>query len=106
MLFDGEALADGRVRLGPLIWQPRQAVPAGAVRVAVRPESWRLALHDDGGLPGVVQKSAYLGSTQELTFDTVLGPVFVISTEPLPLWTIGQTLWLGLGGHGVSVLPR
>jgi iron(III) transport system ATP-binding protein len=106
MLFDGRVLADGRAQLGPLTWQPRQNLLPGPVRVAVRPQAWRLTHHDDGGLQGVVQKSAYLGGTQELTLDTALGPVFVVSQEVRPLWTIGQTLWLGLGGHGVSVLPR
>jgi len=106
MLFDGQALPDGRLQLGPLSWRPRGVVPAGAVRVAVRPEAWRLASHDDGGLPAVVQKSAYLGGTQELTLDTALGAVFVVSAEPEPLWAVGQTLWLGLSGHGVAVLPR
>jgi iron(III) transport system ATP-binding protein len=106
MLFDGQALADGRVQLGPLSWQPRRALPAGAVRIAVRPEAWRLTRDDDGGLPGVVSKSAYLGATQELTLDTAVGPVFVVWPEPEPMWTIGQALWLRLSGHGVSVLPR
>jgi len=106
MLFDGQALPDGRVRLGPLSWRPRDALAAGAVRVAVRPEAWRLSGRDDGGLSAVVRKSAYLGGTQELTLDTALGAVFVVWPEPEPLWTTGQTLWLTLGGHGVSVLPR
>ena len=106
MLFDAQALADGRVQLGSLSWQPRMSVAPGAVRVAVRPQAWRLTRHDCGGLPGVVRKSAYLGGTQELTLDTALGPVFVVWQEPEPLWAVGQTLWLSLGDHGVSVLPR
>jgi iron(III) transport system ATP-binding protein len=106
MLFDGQVLADGRVQLGPLSWQPRRAVPVGAVRIAVRPEAWRLASHDEGGLPGLVSKSAYLGATQELTIETAVGAVFVAWPKPEPVWTIGQALWLRLSGHGVSVLPR
>ncbi len=42
MLFDGVALADGTVQLGPLRVRPRLPVAAGAVKVAVRPEAWRL----------------------------------------------------------------
>ncbi|HET7527208.1 MAG TPA: ATP-binding cassette domain-containing protein, partial [Burkholderiaceae bacterium] len=49
MLFDGHALPDGRLQMGSLSWRPRQAAPAGAVRVAVRPEAWRITGHDDGG---------------------------------------------------------
>jgi iron(III) transport system ATP-binding protein len=107
MLFDGQALADGRVQLGPLTWRPQYAVTPGAVRVAARPEAWRLSQQQvDGGLPGVVQKSAYLGGTQEVTLETALGPVFVVCPEPQPLWAVGQHLWLSLSGHGVAVLPR
>jgi iron(III) transport system ATP-binding protein len=105
-LFDGQVLADGRVQLGPLIWRPQHAVRPGPVRVAARPEAWRLSAHVDGGLPGVVQKSAYLGGTQEVTLETKLGPVFVVWPEPQPLWAVGQQLGLSLSGHGVAVLPR
>ncbi|MBE7424494.1 MAG: ABC transporter ATP-binding protein [Ideonella sp.] len=105
-LFDGEALVDGRVRLGPLHWRPRRALPPGAVRVAVRPEAWSVAARDDGGLPGTVQKCAYLGGTQELTIATALGEVFVAWPQPEPPWTPGQAVWLHLSDHGVSVLPQ
>jgi iron(III) transport system ATP-binding protein len=105
MLFDGEALADGSVRLGPLRVQPRQTVAAGAVKVAVRPEAWRLSLDEaPPGLRGTVQKSAYLGSFQELTLDTALGAIFVVSPELDRPWQVGQTAWLSLAGHGLSVV--
>ena len=66
MLFEAQALADGSVQLGPLRVRPRQAVAAGAVKVAVRPEAWRLrpvdaAPPDAPSLPGTVRKCAYLG---------------------------------------------
>ena len=49
MLFDGQALADGTVRLGPLTVTPRKPVPAGPVKVAVRPEAWRLSAQPPEG---------------------------------------------------------
>jgi iron(III) transport system ATP-binding protein len=108
MLFDGQALADGMVQLGPLRVQPRQPVAAGAVKVAVRPEAWRLAAsapaQQASALPGTVQKCAYLGSFQEVTLDTALGSIFVISPELEPPWQIGQPAWLSLAGHGLSVV--
>ena len=105
MLFDGEALADGSVRLGPLRVPPRQPVAPGAVKVAVRPEAWRLSLDESSpGLRGRVQKSAYLGSFQELTLDTALGAIFVVSPELDRPWQVGQTAWLSLAGHGLSVV--
>jgi len=105
MLFDGQAEGDGTVVLGPIRLTPRQPVPPGAVRVAVRPEAWRLSPQEPG-LEAVVQKSAYLGSTQELTLQSALGSIFVVWPEPEPLLRAGQRVWLALSGHGVSVVPR
>jgi iron(III) transport system ATP-binding protein len=104
MLFDGVARADGSVALGPITLMPRQPLATGAVRVAVRPEAWRLSSHGPG-LEAVVQKSAYLGSTQELTLQSALGAIFVVWPEPEPLLAAGQCVWLALSGHGVSVVP-
>jgi iron(III) transport system ATP-binding protein len=106
MLFDGQALADGSVQLGPITLTPRQALAAGPVRVGVRPEAWRLSRHDEGGLEAEVLKSAYLGSVQELTLNTVLGAIFVVWPEPEPLLAAGERVWLRPSGHGVSVVPR
>jgi iron(III) transport system ATP-binding protein len=107
MLFDGQALADGTVRLGPLTVMPRQPVAAGAVKVAVRPEAWRLSAAPPAGgaaLPGTVQKCAYLGSFQEVTLATELGAIFVVSHELEPAWRPGQPAWLALAGRGLSVV--
>ncbi|MBI3367660.1 MAG: ABC transporter ATP-binding protein [Burkholderiales bacterium] len=108
MLFDAELGADGQVRLGDLRFTPRHAPAAGKVKVAVRPEAWRLARVADGdgdaGLPGTVQKSAYLGSFQELTFSTPLGAIFVVSPDLDTPWAAGDSARLSLSGHGVSVV--
>ena len=109
MLFEAQALADGSVQLGPLRVRPRQAVAAGAVKVAVRPEAWRLrpvdaAPPDAPSLPGTVRKCAYLGSFQELTLDTALGAIFVVAPEAEPRWQEGQAACLSLTSRGVSVV--
>jgi iron(III) transport system ATP-binding protein len=104
MLFDAHAHADGTVALGAIMLTPRQPVQTGAVRVAVRPEAWRVSLHAPG-IEAVVQKSAYLGSVQELTLQSPLGSIFVVWPEPEPLLVPGQRVWLDLSGHGVSVVP-
>ena len=110
MLFDGQSLADGSVQLGPLRVQPRQPVATGPVKVAVRPEAWRLSTGQGPpgapGLPGTVQKCAYLGSVQELTLDTALGSIFVVSPELERPWQVGQAVWLSLAGHGLSVVAK
>jgi iron(III) transport system ATP-binding protein len=105
MLFDGQALADGMVRLGPLTVQPRQPVATGAVKVAVRPEAWRLSAADtSGSMSATVRKCAYLGNCQELTLDSALGAIFVVSPDLTLAWQPGQTAWLSLAGHGLSVV--
>jgi len=104
LLFDGEALADGSVRLGPLSIRPANALAAGAVKVAVRPEAWQVVAEGAAPLAGVAVKSAYLGSTHEYTFDTELGAVFVVSPDVSRLIAPGERVSLALAGHGVSVV--
>jgi iron(III) transport system ATP-binding protein len=104
MLFDAVVGADGLVQLGDLRFQPRHAVGAGKVKVAVRPEAWRLSAGGGPGLAGTVQKSAYLGSFQEVTLDTALGAIFVVSPDLEHAWAAGDPAVLGLSGHGVSVV--
>jgi len=106
MLFDGVSLADGSVRLGP-ITLPReraQAIAAGKVKVAVRPEAWEVAPTGEGQLNAVVEKRAYLGSFHEYTFATELGSIFVVSADVRRVWHIGDTVSLRLAGHGLSVV--
>ena len=75
------------------------------MKVAVRPEAWRVgAGARAGALAGTVQKCAYLGSFQEVTLDTALGSIFVISPELEPAWQVGQAAWLSLAGRGLSVV--
>jgi iron(III) transport system ATP-binding protein len=81
--------------------------------VAVRPEAWQVAARSGdsapdaqaGALPGTLRKMAYLGSFLELTVDTPLGEVFVVSPEVDQPWQLGDALLLRLGSHGVSVAP-
>jgi iron(III) transport system ATP-binding protein len=107
MLFAGQALADGSVRLGPLQVAARRAVRAGAVKVAVRPEAWsvsRAAPVPGTSLPGTLLKQAYLGSFQELTVQTELGDIFVVSPDLSQRWLLGDALTVQLNGAGVSVV--
>ena len=103
-LFDGEALPDGSVRIGPLRLRSRQAVQPGAVKAAIRPEAWTLEPGHSEGLNGTIAKQAYLGSYQELVIDTVLGAIFVVSPDTLRQWRVGDVLTLRLNERGVSVV--
>ena len=103
VLFPGIARADGRVQLGPLLITPHHAVAAGAVKVAVRPEAWHIQ-RDGHGIAGVLRKSAYLGSFLEYSFETALGPIFVVSPDLTDVLPLGAQVGLTLAGHGVSVV--
>jgi len=105
MLFSGDALPDGSVCVGPLRIRPRVAVKSGAVKAAIRPEAWTIGPPDGDGMPGIVSKHSYLGSYQELTVDTQIGAIFIISPDTECQWRLGGALTLGLSEHGVSVVP-
>jgi iron(III) transport system ATP-binding protein len=104
MLFAGQAQADGRVTVGPLTVQPQRPVAAGPVKVAVRPEAWRVAPAGEGALNGTVLKRAYLGSHQEVTVATPLGEIFVVSPDMARVWPVGEAVSLALAGGTVSVV--
>jgi iron(III) transport system ATP-binding protein len=91
------------VQLGPLVIISRTTVNAGKVKVAVRPEAWHI--HRDGtGLAAKLLKLAYLGSFFEYTFETALGPIFVVSPDLTDMLTLGAQVGLTLADHGVSVV--
>jgi iron(III) transport system ATP-binding protein len=103
MLFPARADAAGVVTLGPLRISPRQPAPPGAVKVAVRPEAWQVG-PPGHGLNGRLTKLAYLGSNYEYTFETELGPIFVVSPEVGQVLALGTAVGLQLGEHGVAVV--
>jgi iron(III) transport system ATP-binding protein len=103
MLFDGQALADGTVTLGPItLHRPRRS--AGRVKVAVRPEAWQVMAAQQGPLAARLSKRAYLGNAYEYTFETELGAVFVLSSDVEHPHAVGDVLSLALAGHGLSVV--
>ena len=102
-LFDAHIDAAGTVALGPLRFAARRAPPAGPVRVAIRPEAWRIGAAGDG-LPARLTRSAYLGNTIEYYFDTSLGEVLVVSPDLAGRLAVDQSVGLRLRTHGVAVL--
>ena len=106
MLLPGTADGDSGVALGPLRVTPLRPVRPGAVRVAVRPEAWRVEAATAGapGLPGRLAKAAYLGSHQELTITTDLGEIFVVSGDVARHWSPGEEVRLTLPGGRLSVV--
>ncbi|MEO8311143.1 MAG: ABC transporter ATP-binding protein [Caldimonas sp.] len=104
VLFDGLALPDGTIRLGPLAIRPAFAHAPGKVRIAIRPEAWQVGAPGAGALAATVAKTAYLGSARETTFDTELGPIFVVCADEGSAIRAGDVASLDLGTHGHSVL--
>jgi iron(III) transport system ATP-binding protein len=103
MLFDATVGEDGVASLGPLrLKLPRVAAP-GAIKLAIRPEAWQvLPAGTPSTLSGTLLKHAYLGSFAELTVQTVLGEIFVVSSDVARGWRAGDALALGLGSSGVA----
>ena len=105
MLFDAFAQADGQVRLGPLVTRCAPSGAAGPVKLAVRPEAWEVQSNAGAGaLPATLTKRAYLGSFCELSFDTELGTIFVVSPDVHSPFGVGQRCGLRLPGRGVCVV--
>ena len=103
VLFTARADAAGAVSLGPLRIGPRQGVKAGVVNVAVRPEAWHIG-PPGTGLAACLAKAVYLGSNYEYSFETELGPIFVVSPDLGNVLSVGADVGLRLADHGVSVV--
>jgi iron(III) transport system ATP-binding protein len=103
MLFNGRVAAGREVQLGPLRIPLKESAPEGAVKVAVRPEAWRVG-PPGSGLPARLAKLAYLGSGYEYTFTTELGPIFVVSNEVGRVLPADADVGLSLAEHGVCVV--
>jgi iron(III) transport system ATP-binding protein len=102
-VFDVEAAADGSVRLGPFELQLRRKRPDGPLRVMVRPEAWRILAAGADGLPGRIERCAYLGHGVEYLIDTDLGALLVSTDNADALHQPGAPVTLMLGQRGVSV---
>ena len=57
-----------------------------------------------GALEGRLGKRAYLGNVMELSVDTALGEIFVVSPDVQRDWQLGETLGLRLSERGLSVV--
>jgi len=91
-------------QLGPLRVPSPALLPAGPVKIAVRPEAWVIGPATSAGVAARLTKRTYLGSIMEYTFASTLGDIFVVSPQvQLPL-DVGAPVSLTLAGHGVSVV--
>jgi iron(III) transport system ATP-binding protein len=111
--FMGEALllpaavtASGQVRLGPLEWRAPASAPVGSVRVAVRPEAWRVGDAGEFALPAEVLKSTYLGGFYEYTLATEIGELFVVCPHVDRQRRPQETISVGVHGRGLSIVAN
>jgi iron(III) transport system ATP-binding protein len=81
----------------------RHPGPAGPVRVAARPEAWRLRHCSHIGLAGTVMRRSYLGRTFEYLVQTSLGRVLVHAPAAGLGLEAGAPVTLQLGARGVWV---
>ena len=90
----GEVLGPGRISIGgAMLETAMRAHPAGAASLAVRPESIRLTAPEEaGGLPGRVQRAAFLGQTREYEVETAAGTLFVVTPAAAPAWDEGAAV--------------
>ena len=106
-LFDGRVDDEGTVWLGPL-----RVIASGAAdralpapKIAVRPHAWTIV--DSGpGLDATLSKAAFLGHAWELSFDSGIGPVFMVTTNSANLLSVGDPARLQLTGSGVSIIQE
>ena len=103
MLLPAQSDAHGAIQMGPLRFQAKAKVHAGAVKVAVRPEAWKIG-PPESGLAATLVKRSYLGNLFEYTFNTELGALFVTSTDLTTPRAVNDQVGLSLGQHGVSVV--
>lgn len=91
-VLDGEVLGPGRIALGgtELETAMRAHLP-GPAQIAVRPEAVTL-LPAGAGLPGRVQRAAFLGQTREYEVETPAGMLFVVSPAAAPAFAPGDAV--------------
>jgi iron(III) transport system ATP-binding protein len=91
-VLDGEVIGPGRVALGGVaLTTAMRDHPTGPAQLAVRPESITLAASGEG-LPGRVQRAAFLGQTREYEIETPAGQVFVVTPAAAQAFAPGDAL--------------
>ena len=86
---------------------PHRGLPAGPVKIAVRPEAVMLEAAGDGdGLTGTVSKSTYVGSHVEYTLDTGLGEIFVADYQFDAWIPAGTRVRIAFRQRGVTLLEN
>ncbi|MBO0904839.1 ABC transporter ATP-binding protein [Jiella sonneratiae] len=101
----GHGAGRARIRIGGYEHEldARQA-PAGAGRLAIRPNAVYLR-EEDGGFGGRVLSAAYLGDHVEYEIETAAGTLFVTDPAVERVRPVGSSVGLGLAERGVAIIP-
>ncbi len=91
-VLQGEVLGPGRIALGGVTLQTSlRDHPPGPAQIAVRPEAVTLAAAGEG-LPGRVQRAAFLGQTREYEVETPAGTLFVVTPAAALAFAPGEAV--------------
>ncbi|MCY4442802.1 MAG: ABC transporter ATP-binding protein [Deltaproteobacteria bacterium] len=86
---------------------PHRNLPAGPVKIAIRPEAVILAADEKAtGLAATVLKATYLGSHVEYTLDTALGEIFVADHQFDTLISPGSRVRIAFRDRGITLLEE
>jgi iron(III) transport system ATP-binding protein len=109
MLFRASWGDDGKLQLRGQVIELPESTPIGrsgdSVMLAVRPEAWKIKRGGQGHFEATVLTAAYLGSTREYSFDTVLGHVFVVTNDTSIVLQPGAQASLRIDGRCAIVEP-
>jgi iron(III) transport system ATP-binding protein len=114
LILDAQTTGPKQLSIGPL--KVELAEPhgkEGAVRVAARPEAWRLvgAVQSEdfalaNQLSAKVRTCAFLGAHFEYTLETELGELLVFDRDLSRRFEVGSVVGVGLDSHTLAVVDR
>jgi iron(III) transport system ATP-binding protein len=91
-VLNGEVLGPGRIALGGVeLATIMRDHPPGPAQLAVRPEAITLTAEGEG-LPGRIQRAAFLGQTREYEIETAAGMLFVVTPAAAPGFAQGEAV--------------
>jgi iron(III) transport system ATP-binding protein len=89
-VLEGEVLGPGQVALGATsLRTTMRDHPPGPAQIAVRPEAVTLTATGEG-LPGRVQRAAFLGQVREYEVETAAGTLFVVAPAAAQAFAPGE----------------
>ena len=111
-IFDADLIEEkgtlALVRLGGIeVEIPRRGCTKGRVKVALRPHALTLSTSRPPGpaIAGRMLRSAYLGKNHEVTVDTAIGELFIVTGAYPPPPERNADVWIGVDIRGICLVP-